>query len=169
MAFNPFHGFRKHRKVYFAALTILCMLTFVLAGSSGLFQELLSVFTGGRSQGVQVATMYGKSISATEIQNLRIQRDTANRYMINAVVVAAGTAHQQALQGIQKSTLDQTTKNELQQILNDQLGQQFQANSFKLQDLHARFEREKKPNEAKIVKDVVDAVTLHIEALPYQL
>ena len=31
MAFNPFHAFRKHQKVVFAGLTIICMLTFVLA------------------------------------------------------------------------------------------------------------------------------------------
>ena len=45
MAFSPFSAFRKHQKVLFASLTVVCMLTFVLtsgvAGFGGdFFSEL---------------------------------------------------------------------------------------------------------------------------------
>ena len=37
MAFNPFHGFRKHKKKAFAILTIMCMFSFVAcSGMTGL-------------------------------------------------------------------------------------------------------------------------------------
>src|SRR5205807_1951120 len=62
MAFNPFHGFRKHQKVVFAALTIVCMLTFVLASGVGMagdfFSELSRWLGGQRRSGTDVARLY---------------------------------------------------------------------------------------------------------------
>ena len=48
MAFNPFRGFRKHQKVIFGGLTILCMVTFVMCGSMGrgdFFETVAQMFT----------------------------------------------------------------------------------------------------------------------------
>src|SRR5438132_5255109 len=94
MAFNPFHAFRKHQKVVFAALTIVCMLTFVLAsGVSGLtggsprggdaFTEMARWF-GGRSTR-DVARLYGSTVDASAIVQLRMRRQAANSYIGNAI------------------------------------------------------------------------------------
>jgi len=85
MAFNPFHAFRKHQKVLFAGLTILCMFTFVaMSGVStggDLFSQLVPLF-GGQSRGkMEVANLYGRSIDQQEIVLLRQQRRLANEFM----------------------------------------------------------------------------------------
>src|ERR1700736_1543622 len=92
MAFNPFHGFRKHQKVVFAALTIICMLTFVLASGVGtaggdFFSEMTRWF-GGKSVRSEVATLYGSKISPQQIVTLRAQRNSANSYLVNAILVS---------------------------------------------------------------------------------
>jgi hypothetical protein len=91
MAFNPFHGFRKHQKVVFAALTIICMLTFVMAGGSfaggDLFSELTRWVTG-RSRTQEVAVVYGRRITDRELVELRRQRRLANQFMQQAVFLA---------------------------------------------------------------------------------
>lgn len=85
MAFNPFHTFRKHQKVLFAGLTILCMFTFVamsgVSAGGDVFSELVRLF-GGQSRGkTEVANLYGKSIDQQEIVFLRQQRRLANEFM----------------------------------------------------------------------------------------
>src|SRR5207245_3163360 len=84
MAFNPMRGFRKHQKAWFAGLTIVCMVTFVMcsgvgAGSSIL--ESLGLTFGFRHRADIVATLYGKDVGAREIQDIRMQRRLANQYM----------------------------------------------------------------------------------------
>src|SRR5438874_12683218 len=99
MAFNPFHAFRKHQKAVFAGLTIICMLTFVLAsGVSGLgrdardgggdfFSEIAHMFSGrGRTTGV--AKLYAGRVEQAQITLLRAQRRTANSYLASALVLA---------------------------------------------------------------------------------
>ncbi|HLJ92791.1 MAG TPA: hypothetical protein VKU02_06300 [Gemmataceae bacterium] len=91
MAFNPFHGFRKHQKVVFAALTIVCMLTFIMAGGSfagGDFFSELTRWVTGQSRTHEVATVYGKRISDREILELRRQRRLANQFIQQAVLQA---------------------------------------------------------------------------------
>src|SRR6478736_1869867 len=91
MAFNPFHAFRKHQKVVFAALTIICMLTFVMAGGSfagGDFFSELTRWVTGRSRTHEVATVYGRRISDRELQDLRRQRRLANAFMERAITQA---------------------------------------------------------------------------------
>jgi hypothetical protein len=99
MAFNPFHAFRKHQKVVFAGLTIVCMLTFVLAGVSGgigdVFAEMTRLLSGARSK-TEVARLYGKSLGAFTSQGqpgqllqLREQRRQANMFMETAMVQIA--------------------------------------------------------------------------------
>src|SRR6266481_5822924 len=90
MAFNPFHSFRKHQKAVFAGLTIICMLTFVLAsgvGSKGgdFFGELSNWF-GARNRGNDVGKLYGHRLDVPELQMLRLQRRTANDYMASAII-----------------------------------------------------------------------------------
>src|SRR5262245_11907203 len=89
MAFNPFHAFRKHQKVIFAGLTILCMITFVLAGSSSIgggdFFSTLQHAVSGRFQRTDVAQLYGSAVTERDIALARAQREVANKYMFLAV------------------------------------------------------------------------------------
>src|SRR5437660_5174449 len=96
MAFNPFHAFRKHQKAVFAGLTIICMLTFVLAsGVSGLgrdaggdfFSEVTRWF-GGRGRTTGVAKLYAGRVEQAQITLLRAQRRTADSYMTSAIFKA---------------------------------------------------------------------------------
>jgi hypothetical protein len=90
MAFNPFHSFRKHQKAVFAGLTIICMLTFVLAsgvsGKGGDFFGEVGNWFGARNRGNDVGKLYGHRLDARELQMLRLQRRTANDYMATAII-----------------------------------------------------------------------------------
>ena len=73
MAFNPFHTFRKHKKVMFAALTIICMGVFVLSfGPGDIFQRF--GFSAKDQQGNEVvATLYGKKVTESDLSKLGFQ------------------------------------------------------------------------------------------------
>ncbi len=104
MAFNPFRAFRKHQKVFFAGLTILCMVTFVMCGSMGqgdFFGTIANVFTG-RSRASAIATLYGKDISAKEIQELRSQRRLASQYMLSFTASARNEVIREAYEASRK-------------------------------------------------------------------
>src|SRR4051794_35464027 len=94
MAFNPFHAFRKHQKVVFAGLTILCMITFILTGSSltgrGDFFDWVQTTLGGEGRYPQVASVYGKKIDQRDVGTLREQRMIASDYMQVASQIARG-------------------------------------------------------------------------------
>jgi hypothetical protein len=113
MAFNPFHGFRKHKKVFFAGLTIMCMITFVLTGSSGVFQELMGLFGVGRGEGAHVATVYGKPVFYPELTRLRQQREIANLFMLSAVLQANEEAHKRLTQLVNSAKLDEAVQKPL--------------------------------------------------------
>src|SRR5712691_7370327 len=91
MAFNPFRAFRKHQKVVFAGLTIICMLTFVFAsgvsGGGGFLDEMARWF-GMRTRIPDVGTVYGRTVSVRDAQLLQQQRKLANDFM----TLAVGTA-----------------------------------------------------------------------------
>lgn len=92
MAFNPFHSFRKHKKVLFAGLTIMVMIVFIgSAGSSMSGGDILSSFSrafGGRGRTVDVANVDGKGVSREELIKLRMQRKLANQFMAMATSMA---------------------------------------------------------------------------------
>ena len=50
MAFNPFHSFRKHQKVIFAVMTIICMFVFVLQFGRGLTKIFTTSFQRSRDR-----------------------------------------------------------------------------------------------------------------------
>ncbi len=108
MAFNPFHSFRKHKKVLFAGLTIVCMMTFVLAGSSsfmtgGDFFSDVSRWITGRARQTDVATINGKAVSERQIYSLRFQRMMANQFMFEATGTALGRMEQTEKAKLDKS------------------------------------------------------------------
>src|SRR5438270_11667329 len=91
MAFNPFHAFRKHQKVVFAALPIVGMLTFVMAGGSfagGDFFSELTRWLTGRKGTQEVASTYGRRVTDRELVELRRQRRLANEFMQQALLIA---------------------------------------------------------------------------------
>jgi hypothetical protein len=86
MAFNPFHGFRKHKRVIFAILTIICMITFVLVGTGAggkgdFFDWLLSMFGAGRKQGEVVMKLDGSKIYESQVSERVRLRNTANNFV----------------------------------------------------------------------------------------
>ncbi len=93
MALNPFHAFRKHQKVLFAILTIICMFTFVL--SSGITRGgdaldwVVSLFGGStRKQGEVVTELYGKAVHKGELDLLSNNRLLASDFMLIATAQA---------------------------------------------------------------------------------
>jgi hypothetical protein len=123
MAFSPFRAFRKHQKAFFAGLTIVCMLTFVLAGATsftrsggrgGDFFSWVGSLIGG-SQEPKVALLYGKPVYRAEIFQLRSQRQLANRYMEILIDRAEKNFSRSFQQAFLK--LDESTRRSVQKIL----------------------------------------------------
>src|SRR5437762_2939584 len=88
MAFNPFHGFRRHQKKFFAALTILCMFIFVLSSGMGRgdwFTMFGDWIAGRTSKSTAPASLYGKDLDQGVIATVQRMRLVANRYMDLAV------------------------------------------------------------------------------------
>lgn len=83
MAFNPFHSFRRHQKVIFAGLTILCMGIFVLSSGmgGGDFFSQLGQWTLRRGHKDAVATLYGRDVDRSTLQQVQHRREWANRYI----------------------------------------------------------------------------------------
>lgn len=97
MAFNPFHRFRKHQKVFFAALTIVCMFVFVLQfGAGDAIQRMLAWFGSDRGRGALVTELktkvhyagkdFGKKVYETDLEEVRARRNLADRFMIIAAL-----------------------------------------------------------------------------------
>lgn len=97
MAFNPFHSFRKHSKVMFAILAIVCMFTFVLSSgiAGGDFFQWLPEQIGLSERRVPVGSIYDEEIGAAELDQIQIRRRVANQFMVTAVAVAHSRLMQQ--------------------------------------------------------------------------
>ncbi len=88
MAFNPFHAFRKHQKVWFAGLTIVCMIVFILQfGSGDIFQRLMG--HGPRGKGDKLTTLYGRDVYQSDLTRLGQIRSRVNQIYIAGPVVEA--------------------------------------------------------------------------------
>jgi hypothetical protein len=87
MAFNPFTWFRKHQKVFFAGLTIVCMLVFVgqVGVGADIFYTMLSWVGAARQRGDVVTTLYGKKVTETDLHRLEQRRRLANDYVLRVV------------------------------------------------------------------------------------
>ncbi len=141
MAFNPFHGFRKHQKAWFAGLTVMSMLTFVACAGMGggdMGTWILKLF--GSSGGEPVARMYGKTVTSVQVANLRVQREAANQFMISAVDQALGNRI-----GAAVNKLDRSMRQQILQYLYQPQGQ------FMLGFLESRLNKDGKREQAKAV------------------
>jgi hypothetical protein len=86
MAFNPFHSFRKHQKVFFAILTIVCMFVFILQFGKG---DITSWFLGGsQGRGEKVVTLYGRDLYTNDLTAISKARQLANEFIFAALSAA---------------------------------------------------------------------------------
>jgi hypothetical protein len=82
MAFNPFHGFRKHQKKFMALLTVMCMIIFVFQfGAGDVFSRVLSWFHFWGVKGDYVTTLYGDKVTDHDLDRLRRHRKLAQEFM----------------------------------------------------------------------------------------
>src|SRR5215831_7117178 len=91
MAFHPFQSFRKRQKTFLAILTIFVMFIFILSyGKGDAFEWLASRLGGGRNRKdkAEVTTLYGKTVTVGDLQELSKQRQWANEFMGRATVSA---------------------------------------------------------------------------------
>src|SRR5947208_13547791 len=89
MAFNPFHGFRKHSKVIFAILTIICMITFILSSGLGrgdFFDWLVGLVGASSRQGEVVTTLYGDKVHESQLGERERLRRIASDFVASAVL-----------------------------------------------------------------------------------
>jgi hypothetical protein len=115
MAFNPFSAFRKHQKVLFAGLTIICMLTFVLtSGVAGFgrdfFSELPRWLGVGRGKNPTVATVFGSRVGERDLLVLQLRRTAALGEIVN---VFRQTEMRLQLSQFQRILLTQTEREQL--------------------------------------------------------
>src|SRR5579875_1967535 len=90
MAFHPFKHFRKHQKVYLAALTIMTMIIFVASfGAGDLFSTLQRWFILTFRHGDKVLTLYGKSLHTDELEKLRWQRQLASEFLVSTSMIGS--------------------------------------------------------------------------------
>ena len=90
MAFNPFHGFRKHQKSVFAVLVIVCMFVFILQFTAGAdpVSRMMSWFGAKRGQGPVVITLNGTKVYETDLGKLSRERQMASDLVFVAALQA---------------------------------------------------------------------------------
>jgi hypothetical protein len=83
MAFNPFHGFRKHQKKVFAVMVIVCMFVFILQFTAGAdpISKMMGWFGSNRRQGDVVTTIYGDKVNESDLARLQRFRLNANTFL----------------------------------------------------------------------------------------
>src|SRR5579872_2456795 len=90
MAFHPFGFFRKRQKTMLALLTILSMVIFILTGFTGsIFDRMNYWFGSGRGgDKSQVTTLYGKTITVGDMDQLRHNRQAADNFILASIETA---------------------------------------------------------------------------------
>jgi hypothetical protein len=93
MAFHPFRVFRKHQKVIWGFLVIVCMFTFVLMSGSGGSGTIFDRLVKGASRrgGTPVTNLYGSVVDTRQLQDTRYERKVAQQILNSAM----GRAYQQ--------------------------------------------------------------------------
>lgn len=122
MAFNPFHQFRRHNKVVFATLAIICMFTFVVSSGMGgrgdLFTQIGDWLSGSAGEKALISVA-GKNYDAREVEQIRIQRSMASDYMDAAVGAAQANIVGRVQAGMEK--LDPSSRQIVQQIIQSKM------------------------------------------------
>jgi hypothetical protein len=90
MAFHPFRMFRRHQKVIWGFLVIVCMITFVLMSGTGrgdIFDRITQWVRSTRG-GTAVTTLYGKTVDARQLEEVRRQSELTATAMQQALGMA---------------------------------------------------------------------------------
>ncbi len=102
MAFNPFHSFRKHQKVFLAAVTIMAMVTFIFTGFAGdPIQRGLQAIANMRGRGPLLATVSGEKLYEFDLEKLARQRQAASDFLVIVASISERDALQEARKKIQ--------------------------------------------------------------------
>lgn len=106
MALHPFRSFRKHQKVIWGGLVIVCMITFVFASGRGDIFERLTGWVRAARTTTPVTTLYGKTVDRRQIDTLTQQRRVAQQ----ALSSAFGRAYAQIDDELTRLKRDQENK-----------------------------------------------------------
>jgi hypothetical protein len=90
MAFHPFRMFRKHQKVIWGFLVIVCMITFVLMSGSGrgdIFDRITHWVRSSKG-GTPVTTLYGRTVDTRQLDEVRRESEMAQRVIGTALRLA---------------------------------------------------------------------------------
>src|SRR5215467_2947706 len=90
MALHPFRSFRKHQKVIWGILVIVCMITFVLMSGSGrgdIFDRISHWVRSSRG-GTPVTTLYGRSVDTRQLDEVRRESELTQRVIGTALRMA---------------------------------------------------------------------------------
>jgi hypothetical protein len=131
MAFNPFTSIRKHQKLIFASMAIVCMGLFVLSSGGG--GDLLQQFTDWamrRTAKVEpVASLDGKKIDDQALAEVRYRRQLADNYINLMTNVSHGRIIRQLFD--ERERVDPLLQQPISQFMNLQFfGQQLGSERF---------------------------------------
>lgn len=177
MAFNPFHGFRKHQKTLLAGITVFCMVIFVLQSGLGRgdFFGLFDRPMQGRGKSEKAAVLYGKTVTAEEVVDLQRQRTLAEQYIRTAI----GLGQQEVMRRVNGELMsllksDENSQRAVNQIVFARIlafntGRQSQQWYFQyvqqipqfvaqLQSLQAGFLSAKRETEAYLVRQLAEVI-----------
>lgn len=114
MAYNPFNIFRRNQKAIFAVVTVVIMFVFVLSsgltGSADFFNWLPEWFGKKNQKGNVVCKLDGDKIYETQLRDLAIQRNLANRFMMEANSAVLRALQEYASQQFNQITDPQSRK-----------------------------------------------------------
>jgi len=89
MAFNPFHWFRKHTKIFMAILTIFVVIMFSLSsgisGGGDIFDQIARWFGGGKQRGKDVNELYGDTVTERDVRETTEGREMANNVILASI------------------------------------------------------------------------------------
>jgi hypothetical protein len=85
MAFHPFAFFRKRQKPLLAAVTIVSMFIFILTGFSGSITDRVGGLFGTRKDKAEVVTLFGKTVTVSDVDQVSQDRRQAHVFMSQAV------------------------------------------------------------------------------------
>jgi hypothetical protein len=90
MAFHPFRMFRKHQKVIWGFLVIVCMITFVLMSGSGrgdIFDRITHWVRSSKG-GTPVTTLYGHTVDNRQLDDVRRESQLSQQIIGTALRMA---------------------------------------------------------------------------------
>src|SRR5690242_1413687 len=80
MAFHPFRWFRKHQKIIWGFLVVLCMITFVFMSGTGGRGDIFDRIAGWarmKRSATPVTQLYGSTVDLRQLQDLKQERRIA--------------------------------------------------------------------------------------------